>query len=108
MYAYSNPGSSGSKPLSRSDARSNLPGVGPAVNVFDLTPTALNVVYSKSAEALVTESNVIDLKRTTDARRLFELEQLEVSFEKELGALWTFMRPRGRPSYNPDLLEDFQ
>lgn len=107
MYAYSNPGSSGSKPLSRSDARSSLPGLSPAVNGFDLTTTAVNVVYSKSAEALVTESNVIDLKRTTDARRLFELEQLEVSFEKELGALWTFMRPRGRPSYNPDLLEDF-
>jgi DSF synthase len=48
-----------------------------------------------------------DLKKIVDARRLFELEQLEVSFEKELGALWTFMRPRGRPSYNPDLLEDF-
>jgi len=43
----------------------------------------------------------------TDARRLYELEQLEVSFEQETGALWTFMRPRGRPSYNPDLLTDF-
>jgi DSF synthase len=107
MYAYSNPGLSGSKPVSRGEARSNLPGLGPAVNVFDLKPTALNVSYSKSAEALVNDSNVIDLKRTTDARRLFELEQLEVSFEKEIGALWTFMRPRGRPSYNPDLLEDF-
>ncbi len=50
---------------------------------------------------------VLDLKKITDARRLFELEQLEVNFEQEIGALWTFMRPRGRASYNPDLLEDF-
>jgi len=42
-----------------------------------------------------------------DARRLFALEQLEVSWEGETGTLWTFMRPRGRPSYNPDFLEDF-
>lgn len=44
---------------------------------------------------------------TEDARRLFELEQLEVSWEEASGTLWTFMRPRGRPSYNPDLLDDF-
>jgi DSF synthase len=48
-----------------------------------------------------------DAKKVADAKRLFELEQLEVSFEAEIGALWTFMRPRGRPSYNLDLLEDF-
>jgi DSF synthase len=53
------------------------------------------------------EPKVIDLKKSTDARRLYELEQLEVNFEKETGALWTFMKPRGRASYNPELLEDF-
>ena len=42
-----------------------------------------------------------------DARRLFELEQLEVSWDEQTGALWTFMRPRGRPSYNLGLLDDF-
>ena len=41
------------------------------------------------------------------ARRLFRLEQLEVNWDEQAGALWTFMRPRGRPSYNPDFLEDF-
>lgn len=41
-----------------------------------------------------------------DARRLFELEQLEVSWEGDTGTLWTFMRPRGRPSYNLELLDD--
>lgn len=42
-----------------------------------------------------------------DAEALFDLEQLEVSWEESSGALWTFMRPLGRPSYNPGLLQDF-
>src|SRR5215467_15832398 len=53
------------------------------------------------------DPRLIDLKKSADARRLFELEQLEVSWDGPTGALWTFMRPRGRPSYNLDLLEDF-
>jgi DSF synthase len=53
------------------------------------------------------DPQLIDLKTSADARRLFELEQLEVSWDDPTGALWTFMRPRGRPSYNLDLLEDF-
>lgn len=44
---------------------------------------------------------------SADADRLFELEQLEISWEPTLGALWTFMRPHGRPSYNLKLLDDF-
>jgi DSF synthase len=62
----------------------------------------LKVLDPKAAEP-----KVLDLKKITDARRLYALEQLEVTFEKELGAVWTFMKPRGRASYNPDLLEDF-
>lgn len=61
----------------------------------------LKVFDTKAAEP-----KVLDLKKITDARRLFELEQLEVNFEPEIGALWTFMRPRGRPSYNLELLDD--
>jgi len=53
------------------------------------------------------DPKLIDLKKGADARRLFELEQLEVSWDDAAGALWTFMRPRGRPSYNLDFLEDF-
>ncbi len=49
----------------------------------------------------------IDPKQGVDARRLFEFEQIEVSWEEQIATLWTFMRPRGRPSYNPDLLEEF-
>lgn len=53
------------------------------------------------------DPQLIDLKKSADARQLFELEQLEVTWDDPTGALWTFMRPRGRPSYNLDLLEDF-
>jgi DSF synthase len=53
------------------------------------------------------DPQLIDLKKIADARRLFELEQLEVSWDDPTGTLWTFMRPRGRPSYNLDLLDDF-
>jgi hypothetical protein len=40
----------------------------------------------------------IDLMKGAAARRLFKLEQLEVNWDERAGALWTFMRPRGRPS----------
>jgi DSF synthase len=53
------------------------------------------------------DPQLIDLKKSADARRLFELEQLEVSWDDPTGTLWTFMRPRGRPSYNLALLDDF-
>ena len=55
----------------------------------------------------VTEQKTADFSKDRDARRLFELEQLEVSWDEQAGALWTFMRPHGRPSYNLALLEDF-
>jgi DSF synthase len=45
--------------------------------------------------------------REPDAR-LFELRQLAVEWDKSARTLWTFMRPEGRPCYNPDLLSDFQ
>jgi DSF synthase len=88
MYAYSNAYSPG-RALAHSVP---LASIGPAVSVVE--PQAIDPV-------------VIDLKKSADARRLFELEQLEVTWEEQTGALWTFMRPRGRPSYNTDLLEDF-
>src|SRR5262249_17539953 len=53
------------------------------------------------------DPRLIDLKKNAAARKLFELEQLEVSWDDPTGTLWTFMRPRGRPSYNLDLLDDF-
>ncbi|MDO9412543.1 MAG: crotonase/enoyl-CoA hydratase family protein [Pseudolabrys sp.] len=52
------------------------------------------------------EQKQFELKRDNDAKQLFDLEQLEVSWDETTGALWTFMRPRGRPSYNLGLLDD--
>ncbi|HEX2725826.1 MAG TPA: crotonase/enoyl-CoA hydratase family protein [Beijerinckiaceae bacterium] len=45
---------------------------------------------------------------TTPERPLFGLRQLEVDWEAATGTLWTHMRFRGRPSYNPDMLIDFR
>lgn len=48
----------------------------------------------------------LELQRTADAARLFCLEHLEVSFDEKSGALWSFMRSKGRPSYSLALLDD--
>src|ERR1700690_2248868 len=52
-----------------------------------------------------TEQGLTD--KSIAARRLFELEQVEVSYEEQAKALGTFMRPRGRPCYNPELLDEW-
>ena len=67
---------------------------------------ALSLPLEQTAVPLI-DPKPIDLMKGAAARRLFKLEQLEVTWDEQAGALWTFMRPRGRPSYNPDLLEDF-
>ena len=88
MYAYSNV-----TPPARAVAHAMpVASIAPAVSPTD--PKAI-------------DPKVIDLKKSADALRLFTLEQLEVTWDEPIGALWTFMRPRGRPSYNLDLLEDF-
>ncbi len=40
--------------------------------------------------------------------RLFTLEELDVHYDSEQRALWTFMRPKGRPSFTPPMLADFE
>lgn len=78
-------------------------------------PALSDAVFARRTALLPAPSQQVPSQELTtpaepisfDARRLFELEQLDVSFEQATGTLWTFMRPRGRPSYNPDLLEDF-
>lgn len=42
-----------------------------------------------------------------NAPPLFAFEQLDVQFDTELDTLWTYMCPRVRPSFNPDLLREF-
>ena len=40
--------------------------------------------------------------------RLFALDELDVLYTTEQRALWTFMRPVGRPSFTPPMLADFE
>lgn len=39
---------------------------------------------------------------------LFALNELDVLYEDQNAALWTFMSPEGRPSFTPSMLEDFE
>ncbi len=81
--------------------------VPPAPMVMQRPQIDPRMIDLKVFDPKAAEPKVLDLKKITDARRLYELEQLEVTFEKDTGAVWSFMKPRGRASYNPDLLEDF-
>jgi DSF synthase len=39
---------------------------------------------------------------------LLKLNELDVLYDAELETLWTYMRPVGRPSFNPAMLNDFE
>lgn len=39
---------------------------------------------------------------------LTDLEQLDVLYDDQASTIWTFMRPEGRPSFTPSLLQDFE
>ena len=41
-------------------------------------------------------------------RALFDLAELDVLYQAESAALWTFIRPQGRPSFTPPMLRDFE
>ncbi len=41
-------------------------------------------------------------------RQLFELVELDILYRAENAALWTVMRPNGRPSFTPSMLHDFE
>jgi len=61
---------------------------------------------TKEPAAPPNDAKLLDLMKGAAARRLFNLEQLEVNWDAQAGAIWTFMRPHGRPSYNLELLDD--
>jgi len=46
--------------------------------------------------------------RAAPGAGLGALRQLETCWDEENATLWTFMRPDGRPSFNPEMLRDFQ
>ncbi|KEO91563.1 enoyl-CoA hydratase [Erythrobacter longus] len=39
---------------------------------------------------------------------LFELKELDVLYDDRVGALWSYMRPEGRPSFTSSMLSDFE
>ncbi len=41
-------------------------------------------------------------------KQMFELSELDCLYQADIAALWTFMRPRGRPSFTPTMLHDFE
>jgi DSF synthase len=41
-------------------------------------------------------------------RQLFDLAELDILYQADSAALWTFMRPQGRPSFTPPMLRDFE
>lgn len=47
-------------------------------------------------------------QRLSLPERLFALEELDVLYDCDHRALWTFMRPKGRPSFTPAMLDDFE
>lgn len=55
-------------------------------------------------EALVEQS----VLRSRIPAELFSLNELDVLYEDDSQTLWTFMRPKGRPSFTPPMLRDFQ
>src|SRR3569833_302675 len=52
----------------------------------------------------------VNLKRPAALSKpaLFSLRQLEASHDRSEQVLWTFMRPDGRPAFNPAMLKDYQ
>lgn len=47
-------------------------------------------------------------KRLAICADLFALEELDVLYDEDDATLWTFMRPAGRPSFTPSMLNDFR
>lgn len=47
-------------------------------------------------------------KRLAISTDLFELDELDVLYDEDEATLWSFMRPAGRPSFTPALLNDFK
>lgn len=55
-------------------------------------------------ELLLEHSN----RRMGVPQRLLDLEELDVQYDERNQSLWTFMRPKGRPSFTPPMLADFE
>ena len=62
------------------------------------------IPLTSSDEALLDHSG----RRLGVPEKLLKLSELDVLYDDDRKALWTFMRPRGRPSFTPPMLADFE
>src|SRR5690606_31538627 len=60
--------------------------------------------FGAGEEHLIAESQA----HTRIDRQLFDLKELDVLYQAQNAALWTFMRPSGRPSFTHTMLHDFE
>ena len=80
--------------------------------VADLN-NARSLASSEDTQALFFESSEAGFAHEARQRlalpeKLFGLNELDVMYEPADEVLWTFMRPQGRPSFTPSMLEDFE
>jgi DSF synthase len=69
-------------------------------------PAEGHTLSNEVTDALLDE---VELRRAAQKppSALFDLGQLDVSWDDERKALWTFMTPNGRPTFNLAMLQDF-
>ena len=72
-------------------------------------PINLGIGSHRELTGLELDQAAIDAARQRLAlpERLFNLGQLDCLYDEGAATLWTFMRPKGRPSFNPAMLSDF-
>ncbi|NDA48395.1 MAG: hypothetical protein EBY21_14205 [Alphaproteobacteria bacterium] len=68
-------------------------------------------VFDPSNVPLITNEEFL-LRRSQDRlalpERLFMLDELDVHYDSDQRALWTFMNPKARPSFTPPMLAEFE
>ncbi len=67
-------------------------------------PEISAIPLNNDGEALLRQS----AQRLALPERLFALEELDVLYEAGQRAIWTFIHPKGRPSFTPPMLSDFE
>jgi DSF synthase len=62
------------------------------------------IPLGRDVELLLDQSN----RRLAIPERLLNLDELDVLYDSHHHSLWTFMRPKERPSFTPTMLADFE